>query len=400
MPYAADQPMPWPLVPDWSEGVTETLEWSTEVLRPSRSAAAQHRGLRDAPRRSFEWRSLAEGQERRLLDLLVAERRAAQWYLPIWPDAQVIGSAVAAGGAVAVPCVTTGRDFAVGAKALLYASALLWEVVTVAAIAADQITAALASAWPAGTQLYPLRLARLAQAPEAEALAAERERRERVQAWLDEPANWPAAMPTAATYRTVPVLEWRPEWSDGPQSSGERTVEVLDNGQGLPQWADMLGRALRAQKATWLLYGRTEQAAWRALLHALRGRATPVWVPSWTTDLRLVSAVTAVATTLVVEWCGYTLYGLAKPGSRDIRIELGNGTALCRRVTAAAVSGGGATETLTIDAALGVAVAVADVRQICFLRLATLASDTVQLEHLTDADGAARCTLAFAEAAE
>lgn len=55
----------WTISPDWSDGITETLEWLTGLLA-SPIGAEQRFGLRLTPRRSFEmtfkpvdWRSFA-----------------------------------------------------------------------------------------------------------------------------------------------------------------------------------------------------------------------------------------------------------------------------------------------------------------------------------------------------
>jgi hypothetical protein len=397
--FTAEATAPWPLTPDWSNPVAETLAWLTDVLVPSRSAATQHRALRAVPRRELSWRAIAAGQERRLVDLLLAERGATLWHVPVWPDVQQLASGVAA-AAVVVPCTTEGFDFVDGGLALLQRSLREWEVLEIDTVGATQLNLAtpLASAWAAGTRLLPLRMGRIAGSAEQEMLVDVLGTRDAVQAQITEPCDWPAAMPTAATYRDWPVLEWRPDETEPPRSSDPRTLGIVDNETAAPSVQDMLDRALRAQRARWLLHGREEQTAWRSMLYALAGRANPVWVPSWSADLQLSAAVSAVATTITVQWCGYTLFGLDKPGSRDIRIELGDGTAFHRRITAAVE--GADTETLTINAALGQEVQPGQVRQIQYLRLCTLASDQVQIEHLTDADGTARCALAFAETAE
>ena len=400
MSFVADTVTPWPLVPDWSDPVTETLAWLTDVLRPSRSAASQHRALRGAPRRSLAWRALSHGQDRRLCDLLLADRGAKPWLVPVWPDVQQL-TVPAVASATVIACRTAGFDFVDGGQALLFASLRQWAVVGVAHVGGAALTlgAPLASGWPAGTRLYPLRTGRMAGAPEQQALNDELGARDEIAAEITEACAWPAAMPTAAAYRSWPVLEWRPDETDPPAAMDARTLGLVDNETAAsPAVMDMLARALRSQRATWLLHGRAQQAAWRSMLYALAGRANPVWLPSWSADLQLVLPISAVDTQITVQWCGYTLYGLGRPGSRDLRIELVDGTAFCRRVTAAAASS--ETELLTLNAALGQAVALHQVRQICYLRLCTLASDTVTIEHVTDADGAARCALAFDEVAE
>lgn len=400
MSFTADTPTPWPLVPDWSEPVVETLAWLTDVLRPSRSAKSQHRALRVAPRRTLAWRAVAHGQDRRLCDLLLADRSAQPWWVPVWPDVQQLAAPVAT-ASTSITCRTLGFDFADEGKALLYASPRQWAVVGINAVggSALTLTAPLASGWPAGTCLYPLRAGRIAGAPEQQAQNDELGARDEIAADITEACAWPAAMPSAATYRDWPVLEWRPDETDAPASADARTLGLVDNDTAAsPAVMDLLARALRSQRAAWLLHGRTEQAAWRSLLYALAGRANPVWVPSWSADLQLVQPIGTSDTQITVQWCGYTLYGLGRAGSRDLRIELVDGSAFCRRVSAA--SAGSDTELLTLNAALGQAVALHQVRQICWLRLCTLASDTVSIEHITDADGTARCSLAWQEAGE
>ena len=399
MSFAADMPAPWPLVPDWSEPVTETLEWLTDVLQASRTASSQHRALRATPRRGFTWRSLAEGQDRRLADLLLADRGGRTWRVPVWPDVQVLDSALSA-SADELPCRTEGFDFTAPGSALLWRSPREWGVVEISAIDVDglQLSETSPSSWPVGTLLLPLRAGRIGEAPEEQALTDEVGARNSVAANVIEPCDWPAAMPTAAAYRALPVLEWRPDESEPPTSSAPRMLGVVDNETAPPVITDMIDRALRAQGHSWLLQGREAQGAWRSMLYALAGRANPVWVPSWTADLRVVAAIAAAATFITVEWTGYTLFGRQQAGLRDLRIELWNGTAFCRRITGSVQ--GAETETLQLDAALGQAVAIADVRQVSWLRLCTLASDTVELRHLTDADGISQCRLAFSEVAE
>ncbi|MBN0084789.1 hypothetical protein JTL67_35465, partial [Pseudomonas aeruginosa] len=86
----------WTLVPDWADGVQESLEWLTELLT-STSGVEQRRSLRLSPRRSFEAEFYAEGRERVLLDLSLAGWGGRIWALPVWPDIQLLASVTAAG---------------------------------------------------------------------------------------------------------------------------------------------------------------------------------------------------------------------------------------------------------------------------------------------------------------
>lgn len=403
MSFSTNDPAPWPLVPDWTQPVRESLEWLTDILQASRTPVSQHRALRSVPRRRLAWRALAGAQDRRLADLMLADRGARTWWAPIWPDVQGVDVDLA-DDASTLPCMTAGFDFAAGGRALLWRSPRQWQLVDLTAVAADHLVlgGAVGAAWPAGTMLFPVRLARIDGAPEEQHLSDDVGARDNMAAQIVEPCAWPAAMPSAAVYRDWPVLEWRPEWSQAPGSAAARTLGVVDNDMATPAVLDMLERALRTQRGTWLLHGRAEHAAWRSLLYALAGRSRPVWVPSWTSDLQVVAPIGAGGTQLTVEWCGYTVFGRQQAGARDLRIELQDGTAICRRITGSAEgsTSGAGTELLTLNAAPGVAIAPEDIRQVCWLRLCTLASDTVDIEHVTDAAGVARCTLAFQEVGE
>lgn len=154
--------MPWPITPDWGNGVGETLSFGSEVLHASATAESHHRAWRIGPLRSFDFTLLAADSERRIADMLLAGR-GHHWLLPIWPDVQWLKAAVQT-GSTSIACNTDGFDFVEGGKALLFKSARQWEVVEVAAIEPDAIglASATASEFGKGSRLFPLRRARAA----------------------------------------------------------------------------------------------------------------------------------------------------------------------------------------------------------------------------------------------
>jgi hypothetical protein len=96
----------------------------------------------------------------------------------------------------------------------------------------------------------------------------------------------------------------------------------------------------------------------------------------------VVASISAVDTTIDVEWCGYTDNLLGDPNRKDIRIELANGTVLYRRITASSEISA-TVERLTIDAALGVAVTPADVVLVSFITLMRQESDAAEFSYWT-----------------
>lgn len=393
MSFASGQPVAWPVPPDWKRPVRESLSWLTDVMQAPTSGVTQHRGLREAPRRSFTFDMVAQGQERRVAEALIADRGGrGDWALPIWPDVQLLGSGVAL-GAETIPCDPVDRDFVAGGRALLWRSLRQWELVEVADVTEDSLalSGATTQAWPAGTRLYPVRRARLSDGPE-ETIWTDLSGRRSLTFQIQEACNWPAELP-AMTYLGHPVLEHASDAGEDGNVSYARILEGSDNDSALPATFDLAGRGFRTQSHRWRLWGRAERSAFRGLLYGLCGRRVPIWVPSGQQDLRATASIESASTALTVEWAGYTLYGRQQPNRRDLRIVLNDGSAFMRRVTASSESG--ENEILTLSSALGQAVAPGAIRRIEWMPLCIQASDTVEIEHATDLAGSASASTPF-----
>lgn len=148
------------------------------------------------------------------------------------------------------------------------------------------------------------------------------------------------------------------------------------------------------QRQDWIVYGIDRRTAHRSLLYGLQGRAQPVWIPTWADDLALTADVIPTATVITVRWAGYTRYCKGGPGRRHLRIEMVDGTIYYRRVTAWS-EGADGPEQLAIDAPFGVTIARRRIRQVSWMMLATLASDTVEIQHTHDIAGTAQASATF-----
>lgn len=392
MAYAVGQTPVWPVPPDWKKGVRERLSWLTRVIPIKNRVTAKHE-MRLAPRREFSFVVIADKQDRRVADALLFDQGAKRWLLPIWPDIQLL-SVAANISATSISCQTTGFDFVVGGKAILWRSVNSFEVVTISSIGVSTLgitSTPLAATWPAGTRLYPVRFARVLVASE-ESYWNDDAGERRINFLIDESCDYAGSMP-AATYRSYPVLEHRGEESSDPKISYKRDIDTVDEDTGIAHHFDYPAQAFVNYDHDWMLSGRVEIAAFRALLYGLRGRMGVLWIPSMKQDFVLASAATAIAVTLSVEWAGYTLYGKQQSNRRDLRIELSSGAVLYRRITNSVEAG--ANETLTLDTALGVAFTPAQVRLISFMALCEPVSDAVEIDHQTDSDGIALSALNF-----
>lgn len=391
----ANRIIAWTFAPDWADGVQESLVFATDVLQ-SESAKEQRRGLRQAPRRELEASMYVEGRERQLLDLVLHGWGARTWALPLWHEIQLLGSVVAQ-GAMSIPCSTQYLDFRAGGLAMLRGeSSFAFETVEIEEVTPFglQLKRGAQQAWQSGTRLYPVRSAVLLEQPELTRLTDQAINAE-VKFLIVEACDWPAMMPTAL-YKGWPVYDTRPDESEDLSSTLSRLLQTLDNGSSVPLLTDTANRGLAVLAHRWIDLGRAGRAAARSFIYAMRGRQKAVWVPTHADDLTLTDTVTAVATAIDVAWVGYTRFSNGKPGRRDIRIELFDGTVLIRRIT------GGTEltpeiERLAIDSALGRQVLPAEVMRISWMVLCRFDSDTQVIKHLTDTEGVATWSTTFRE---
>lgn len=393
MGFVADGPRIVPVTPDWGQRVSETLAYGTDVMHASATAVSWHVGYQLGPRRSLSFELLAHRVvQRQLMDALLAGHRG-RYLLPLWHDVRWLSVAVAS-GATSVPCATAGTELAAGTKALLYADVNAWEMVEIDTVASDHVglVDATAAAYGPGARLYPLRLARLRTGSEERMLNGQGSRR-RLVAEIEEPYDWPAlAAPT--DYLGHPVLEDRPDESVDPTIAYQRLLQGVSYEGTVPFTYDLADQALRLQSTHWGLFGRARHTWFRSLLATLDGRRNPMWLPSFADDLTPAAPIAGGSASMSVQWAGYTQLGLGRHNRRDLCIELVDGTRLYRRIDDAEEAG--QTETLTLSAPLDAAsIAPGAIRQVSFMALSTLASDDIEIEHITDADGTARSTLGW-----
>ncbi|PAU86337.1 hypothetical protein CK507_15970 [Pseudomonas sp. WN033] len=389
----ANRIIAWSFAPDWGEGIRERFEWLTDVMT-SETYAQQRRALRTAPRRELGAPMYVEGRERQMLDLALFGWGSRVWALPIWPDIQLLEQSVPV-DSLRINCATQYLDFREGGLAMLRGeSAFQFEVVEVESVDAAglDLKRGTQQAWPAGSRLYPARPAQLTRQPELIRLTDTIDEAE-VQFLILEPSDCDT-LTALPTYRGWPVLDVRPDESEDLTRQYERMLVTLDSRTALPLVSDIPGRAMPVTGWRWIDMGRAARHWYRCLLYTLRGQQAAVWVPTHADDLTLVDTVSDAATTIDVLNVGYSRFGQARPGRRDIRIELVDGQVFYRRITGASEITADI-ERLAIDVALGVAVEPDKVTRICWMALSCGASDSAEIDHVTDSEGVASASLVF-----
>ncbi len=369
----------WTIRPNWKEGITERLEWLTDVI-PSSIGVEQRRSVRLSPRRSFEINFDPYDRERSYFDLILQRLGSVTWLLPVWHD-QARLRVGSVGGSNRLNFDNTNREFVVGDYAILLKDAFTWEAVLVQAQDVNGITLSvpLEDAWPVGASLFPLVPVTLDPASRLTARSS-RIGSSTMLFTVDGPNDWPALTPGAgASYAGEPVIVRPPNRSADVSADYSRLAFERDGRLGRRRRFDNANRAFTVQSHSWVLHGRAAQADFRSTLYWLRGRQRAVWLPSFNDDIRTSRVAVAGTNNLDVERIGLTYVGLT-PGREVILLD-----GLVYRATSIGPPQSAQEDRLKLSGVLGQNIPKG--RSGSFLTHARLAQDTLELNHMADSDG-------------
>lgn len=352
--------------------VAERWEWLTDGLPPP-TGMEQTRQLREAPRIALQFEGLQSGRHRRRMETLLVMNTAGRWHAPLAMDTTET-TAEGASAATTLSLDTADRRFRDGGNAIVVDrdDPSVYEVLEIATVGAGvlNLSVALAATWPAGSKVMPtvgatlesaLNLARFTGDDVPYAVAF------RTAEALAQDGDF-----GAATYRSLPVLEWSPDWSTDPVFTPARNVVEVDYGLADPVRWDAAGVVLPQTTVDVAAITQAEVAELRGLLYALSGRWQPIWVSSYGQDV-LVESLTGSAT-LDVERMGLCDWPL-QANRRDLRFLMRDGTVFYRRITSAAAVDAD-TERWVLDSDLPVGFSAANVACASFMALCRQTSDT------------------------
>lgn len=364
--------------PNWARPVVEKLNWLTDVLL-SHGGVEQRIGLRDAPRRAlaYELATLTRHQTN-LLETMLLGWQSRLWAVPVWTDAQNLAADLAA-GSLAIPCETSGYEFAADSLALLWAAHDHHEAVEIDAVGASSLTLKTATLadWPAGTRLYPIRLGRLPARQKFVRETGHHLTGSVEFAFDDNVAIAPAD--TGDIYDGYRVYAGRTNWADPTEVEFVRQLDELDYETGQAWVDDLSGLAALLKSWHWLFKTRAEIVAFRGWLAARAGRRVPFWSISQAVDMEVVAAIGASDTAIHIRNIGYQRFLDGRADRRHICIRTTSGTLYYRRITAS-TEVDASEEELAIDSALGVLLNPADIESVRFMHLTRLETDAIEIE--------------------
>ncbi|EPO2450950.1 hypothetical protein ACT7LO_001254 [Providencia rettgeri] len=372
----------WMYSPDWSERVTETLSWKTDV-HISPTGAEQRVARRMTPRRQFEFSVLVGDVARQQLENQLVMHGAGVWSLPLFTEGALLQTDLAVGQmAIAYP----HADILLAGISHLYL--VLPEQVAllpIIALSVDSVTVSpLNQVWYAGAVMYPVASAVLTDMPPITRFTDSLSRlqcRFRLQQ-----ANPFSALMPSVSYRGFPVWDFPADWQEDRKAEYQRQLLELDNGYGLPFRTDTAKRAFYLQHHQWLLAGIESQVLLRQRLMALRGRQRAVWVSHQTDDLTPI-AVNGYQLSVINSGLSLIQY---QHGHRDLAVQLVDGTFIYGRIIN--VQQVGEFEQLQLDIALP---AIEQIQCISFIALCRQNTDDITFTYHSGRDGVAEVSTVF-----
>lgn len=368
---------------NWDSRPVERIAFLTEIL-PGQSGKEQRIRHRQNPRRTWEYSYLpSDAHQRALFRAQLWQGQPYRFSVPFWPDVRYLAAQLNAGATV-IPLATAYLDYDAGGTVLLMTDAFTYEAIEIDSVAPGQLNLSnpTAQTWRAGAMVVPLRQATLPPEISYSEITATINRGESLP-WQVVPTEVSVnrlTLPTITNYRGIPVFERWTEASEDIKEDLARKEDVIDFGHGVIRVFPIAARPQPTFDFRWLGKSKAELSAILGWLYTFVGRLNPVWVPTWCHDFVLAQNIGAADTSIkVTDWGYRTFYNLADT-RRDIAIIKTDGTFIRRRITAVAATAGNS-ETLTLDSAVGVALTIAQVDRVCFLRCGRLAIDEVEIPY-------------------
>jgi hypothetical protein len=370
------------VAPEWGEGMEETLEYFTDVLR-SYSDSEQRRALRRLPRRAMRYRALTlNARDAAGMESLIWGWQNQPFGVPWWPDAQPLLSDISAGTFV-IPVSTADRQFAAGGLVTIWVDEFTFEALSIVTVNPDSVTVSSPTVldWKGGpqTRVIPVFLCRLPAAVDVSRHSSEIDQVDlNFIGEAGQPAPAPATSPTQ--FKGFDVLEIPPNWEKSPlKRSYKRSMVTVDPKVGPIEVIDKGGTALVGQEFPWWLDTHPNVTAFRAFMLRRFGQLNPFWIPTWDQDLVLYQDVLSTDSGIRIKSEFYSRFFFPTAARRFIAFIPVDRTGNVYAKVTGAIDNGDGTENLTLEAQPGKNFPAATT-MVSFLTLARLEEDRVSIK--------------------
>lgn len=382
LPVTGSRVVMFPFLPNWGNGVKETLTGRSTVFR-SRLGYEQTVTQRVKFRRSYALTyTFLRGLQSQKAENLFFGWQSRLYGLPAWPEQGRTTVAIPSGG-VDVTMATTGRTIVPGGLVMVFQNNNTDDIETreVDTVTSGGFTVKtpFSNTWPAHTRVVPVFLS--AVNPE---LSGTRQTDTVMAMDLSfdcEPSSTDALMPLVApdaTYHGYEIYFGRTNWRDGVSINFNSDVQRLDQQTGKFLMQPQSDFSPQGRAHDWQFKNLLAVFDFRKWLRRRQGKAVGVWMPSAFTDFILAADISAADNTIRVQSNGYSLLAKAHPARRDIYLRLYDGTYFVGRIIDA-VESDNKTELLTMSGVIGRNIPMTLVRQFSFLNFYRMSDDATDI---------------------
>ncbi|NOR65423.1 MAG: hypothetical protein GQ468_05335 [Candidatus Scalindua sp.] len=371
----------FPYRPNWKSPLTERLEWLTDVMI-AYDSTEQRRRLRGSPRKSISYDLVSTNQGRQIYDNIMFDSQARNWALPMWVDGNPLTSAITALDTV-INLDTTDNGYIVEGFGIIYQDAVVYEIFEVVSLTGSDITVKdpVLVNWPAGTMVYPVRIARL-KAKHKTQNRSPSVHESKVNFTVNEHENFFASVESTDTYKAFPVYNKNSNWNQQITTEYSRKLDVLDSLTGLITLDDESERSDTRRPFNRFLSSRAERIAFIKWLYARQGRFNGIWVPSGIDDLTIIDDITPSGVQINVVYTSYSVSVNGRINRRDIRVILKDDSIHYARILSASDNGDN-TETLVIETAFGAQIDADQVDIVSFMDFCRMDADRAEIKYHT-----------------
>lgn len=374
---------------------SEILEWETQV-RTSSNGFEQRSALRDVPRSILQFEYLLEGDERRRLENLVFDGQSRAYGVPIWFEATSLTAPISINDTVITVGSTDFSRIVTDGLAIVWNDSGDFETLQVQSFTSTTITfsSPFTKAFSVGALVMPVEAAVLVDQVSQSRFRVNLQRNQFAFVVLD---NGESIASTAAFNSYTPTNGTARVLLDDPNlmTSGEiseefnKLIKVIDNTTAFPDvFSDQDVSREKSEKGFYT-DTRSDLNDVRALLHALAGRRTSFYLPSFFPDLEPLAAVASADQAVTVVDVDYVNLVAQKQPRNVIRIIGTDGTTSDPKLVTGSSKPTPGQELIsfTPDTA-GVTIALADIERIEYIKKTRIDTDRIEIRHL-DANGKA-----------
>lgn len=396
-PYNNDARLSYPVFlvkPDWKNGMIERLEWLTDVLT-SETGAEQRRKLRQVPRRTFEAMFNALGIHRNLIDSYLTGVGANLGLLPLWHDESAITS-TAVVGSIDLFGDFDYRDYNVNDVVIIRRNDTFdYELNLVAEKRPGQLVLAygISVLTPRGSTVTPVRVAQLRDQASGTLVTDEVQQYSLRFYTIENYEITPEWHLPTFTRTGLPILTLEPNYRESMALTFDRVLFTEDNAISNPTIRDPGKQVSTGVKFSYHIYGRAEMYRMKQLFFKMSGRWREFHIPTGHNDIELARDVDGAQGALIGYRNGYSQYiNTQQAVRRDVLIQLWDGTLYPNTIISSRIVGD---EEWLFLAETIPSIPKDSVKRVSYMPRGRLDIDAIELNRITDADGASTVSLTF-----